>query len=557
MRHQALPAAPNWVILCGVAPWAANTKKKDTGMQASALRLLGDFSLETPFSEGSVRVGRKAQALLALAAMHGASGASRSRLVALLWPDHSDEDARSALRQCLHVLRRALGAAADGLDSEGDHIVLREAAFEVDVRRFEALAGRADIASMQSAAGLYRGDFLDALDAGVEFTPWAEAERQRLRDVAQGLLARMSEHPDGLNGSEAVIQFAYRLLANDPVHEGCYRALMRLYARAGLRAKAAQTWVECRRVLRREIGVEPSLQTLALVDHLGLCAEPTLGAAPAGAPALIVAPARRPEDAAVVDLLLRGWQFFTLMTPESMARAREAYEAAVALAPASAEAVAKLGWTHWIDSISGWVPDPSASFEKAHQCATRAIACDPNHMLPHALMGKVLLWRMEHEAALEQLQKAVALAPEAAYAHFHLADAAMWCGRCDESLAHVNIALTLDPNDHGMFLTIRGYALWMVGEHHGAQTAFTSAITRNPAYLWPHSGLAAVHYELGDVRSARNAVATACSLNRRVSLSFVRDVLPFRVTAHRERLLAACEAAGMRPDEVAMSDAAV
>lgn len=526
-------------------------------MQASVLRLLGDFSLETPFSAGPVRVGRKAQALLALAATHGTSGVSRSRLVALLWPDHSDEDARSALRQCLHLLRRALGTAADGLDSEGDHIVLREAAFDVDVRRFEALAGRADLASMQAAAELYRGDFLDALDAGVEFTPWAEAERQRLRDVAQGLLARLSDRADGATASEAMVQFAYRLLANDPVHEGCYRALMRLHARAGLRAKAVQTWGECRRVLRRELGVEPSSQTLALVDQLRLCAEPALSAAPAGGLASIAAPARRSEDAAVVDLLLRGWQFFTLMTPESMAMAREAYAAAVALAPGSAEAVAKLGWTHWMDSISGWVPDPSASFQKAHQCATRAIACDPNHMLPHALMGKVLLWRMEHEAALEQLQMAVALAPGAAYAHFHLADAAMWCGRCDESLAHVNIALALDPNDHGMFLTIRGYALWMVGEYGGAQAAFTSAITRNPAYLWPHSGLAAVHYELGDLRSARNAVATACSLNRRVSLSFVRNVLPFRVTAHRERLLAACAAAGMRSDEVAMSDATV
>ena len=550
-------------MLRRIPTWAANNRKKDRDMQTSSLRLLGDFSLETTESAGPVRVGRKAQALLALAAMHGSSGASRNRLIALLGPDQSDEDARSALRQCLHLLRRALGTAADGLDSESDRIVLREAAFDVDVRRFEALAGRADVASMLSAAELYRGDFLDALDAGVEFTPWAEAERQRLRDVAQGLLARMSECADGVTASEATVQFAYRLLANDPVHEGCYRALMRLHARAGLRAKAVQTWADCRRVLRRELGVEPSPQTQALVDELRLCAEPApyatsaAPAAPAGGPVSIVAPARRPEDAAVVDLLLRGWQFFTLMTPESMARAREAYEAAVALAPGSAEAIAKLGWTHWMDSISGWVPDPSASFEKAHQCATRAIACDPNHMLPHALMGKVLLWRMEHEAALEQLQRAVALAPGAAYAHFHLADAAMWCGFCDESLAHVNIALALDPNDHGMFLTIRGYALWMVGEHRGAQAAFASAITRNPAYLWPHSGLAAVHYELGDLRSARSAVATACSLHRRVSLSFVRNVLPFRVTAHRERLLAACEAAGMRSDEVAMSDATV
>ena len=64
--------------------------------------------------------------------------------------------------------------------------------------------------------------------------------------------------------------------------------------------------------------------------------------------------------------------FFTLMTPESMVKARKSYEAAVALAPDNAEAIAKVGWTHWIDSISGWVPDPAASFDKAHACAARA-----------------------------------------------------------------------------------------------------------------------------------------------------------------------------------------
>jgi DNA-binding SARP family transcriptional activator len=521
-------------------------------MQASRLRLLGDFSLETPLSGGPVRVGRKAQALLACASMHGTPGVSRGQLVALLWPDHSDEDARSALRQCLHLLRRALGDAAAGLDSDGDRIVLRPPAFDVDVRRFEALAKRGDMDAMLAAAGLYRGDFLQALDAGTEFEHWAGAERERLRDLAQGLLTRMSEIAEGAAANDATVQLAHRLLASDPVHEGCYRALMRLHARVGLRGKALQLWDECRAVLRRELGIAPSAQTFALVDELRAGAEGSARAEPPVAGGPIVTPARSAEDAAVEDLLLRGWQFFTLMTAESMAQAREAYEAAVALAPDNAEAIAKLGWTHWLDSLSGWVADPSDSSEKAHQCASRAIACNPGLMLPHALMGKVLLWRMEHKAALEQLHMAVALGPQAAYAHFHLADAAMWCGRLDESLAHVSRALALDPNDHGMFLTIRGYALWLAGQHRDARAAFTSAVTRNPAYLWPHNGLTAVHYELGDLRSARDAVVTACSLNRRISLAFVRDVLPFRVPAHRARLLAACEASGMRPHEVPM-----
>ena len=515
-------------------------------LKISHLRLLGDFSLQTPESSGPVRIGRKAQAVLALAAFYTPSGVSRSRLISYLWPDHGSEDARSALRQCLHVLRRALGDASYGLDSEGDYIVMRESAFEVDIHCFETLASGTDFTSMLSAANLYRGDFLEGLDFGsVDVMSWAEAERQRLRDLAQGLLARMCDHVGSEAASGSVIQFAHRLLANERTHEGCYRALMRLYARIGWRAKAAQTWQECRRVLKQELDVEPSSQTLALVDELRLYADSALRAQSVA----IVTPAARPEDSAVVDLLLRGWQHFTLMTPESMTRARNAYESAVALSPHSAEAIAKLGWTHWMDSISGWVPDSSASMNLAHQCASRALSCDPDQMLSHALMGKVLLWRMEHDAAIEHLSKAVSLAPGSGYAHFHLGEVAMWCGQCDESLSHVNSALALEPNDHGMFLTIRGLALWMVGDRSGANAAFVSAITRNPAYHWPYIGLAAVHYELGDVHSARSAIATASSLNRRVSLSFVRDVLPFRGAAYRDRLLAACSASEMRAEE--------
>ena len=71
---------------------------------------------------------------------------------------------------------------------------------------------------------------------------------------------------------------------------------------------------------------------------------------------------------------------------------------------------------------------------------------------------------MEHDAALEQLRHAVEIAPSSAYAHFNLGDASMWCGRCDEALVHLDRALRLDPNDHGVFLTIRGVTLWMMGE---------------------------------------------------------------------------------------------
>ncbi|HXD41223.1 MAG TPA: BTAD domain-containing putative transcriptional regulator [Ramlibacter sp.] len=514
--------------------------------------------LESPFSDAPLRVGRKGQALLACAAMQASSGVSRSRLIALLWPDQSDEDARAALRQCLHLMRRLLGPAGDGLGSDGDHIVLRDSAFDVDVRRFEALAARGDLEAMLAAADLYRGDFVGTLDAGVEFGCWAEAERERLRNLAHGVLTRLSECADGAFACDATVQLAHRLLAGDAVHEGCYRALMRLHARAGLGAKVLQTWNDCRRVLRRELDIEPSAETAAVMEQLrGDGGRATMAAQPptavpgigSAAASRVLLPGHGAEDPVVIDLLLRGWQFYTLFTAEGNSKARAAFEAAVERAPRHAEALARLGWTYWIGSISGWDADPVKSSEQAWKCASRAIACNRGHPAPHTLMGKVLLWRMEHEEALEQLRHAVEIAPSFAYAHFHLGDAAMWCGRCDEALAHESRALDLDQNDHGMFLTIRGFALWMMGQLGEAQAALDSAITRNPTYAWPHGALVAVHAERGDLDAARAAAATARRLNRRFSLSFAERVMPFAQAGQRRRMVEAWRIAGVAPFE--------
>ena len=82
-------------------------------MSAWTLRLLGAFMLKAASSAQPLRMGRKGQALLSYVAAQGSGGANRTRLVALLWADHGDDEARNALRQCLHQTRRVLGAAAD------------------------------------------------------------------------------------------------------------------------------------------------------------------------------------------------------------------------------------------------------------------------------------------------------------------------------------------------------------------------------------------------------------------------------------------------------------
>ena len=532
-------------------------------MSTWLLRLLGPLAIESPTGVRAPRLGRKGWALLACAAAHGGSGVPRSRLLQLLWQDRGPEEARSALRQCLHHVRAELGEAAAILVTDADRIGVSDAACVVDARAFEMLAHGADVPAMLAAAARYRGDFAEDVEAGPEFNQWATVERERLRDLAHGVVARLSERELDADAFDEATRLARQLLAADGVHEGTWRALMRLYANAGLRSKALQAWAECCRILRDELGVEPSAPTTELAAVLA--AAPVVSpsrAFPTSAQSWREASATQPgsplwsqEDPEVLDLMLRGWTLFTTYTAEGQAQARRVFEQVIERSPRQADALTLLGWTHWFDAISGWSPEPDLSYRQAMALADRAMACGVDNASAHGLMGKVLLWRMEHAQAVEQLRQAVALAPGYAYMHFHLGDALTWCGRPGDAMPHLDRALRLDPNDHGVFLTVRGLAHWMAGDLPAAHAALASALRRNPAYAWAHGLLAVVQHESGDPDGARRSAQAGQRLNPRFSVQFADRVMPFLLSGHRRRLVEAWRAAGMPAHEGAAGGA--
>ena len=62
--------------------------------------------------------------------------------------------------------------------------------------------------------------------------------------------------------------FASRLLAFDPWREEAHRQRMSALARAGQRSAALAQYQTCRRILDKELGVEPSAETTALYEQI-------------------------------------------------------------------------------------------------------------------------------------------------------------------------------------------------------------------------------------------------------------------------------------------------
>lgn len=522
-------------------------------MQTPTLRVLGPFFLGTASNPRGARLGRKGQALLTAAAAHRTEGVARSSLMAWLWPGHDEGDGRNALRQCLHQVRLALADHADWLDTPGDRVCLRDGRGEVDLWQFELGAEQPGVERLAATAELYRGDFAEDLVAEDGQDRWLWIAREHTRAVAHNLVTRMLACADATTTASAT-RLAQRLLVADPVHEGCYRALMLLYARAGLVAKAMQVWDECRRVLRKELDVAPSSQTTEIYEYLRSSSKRATGVAagpPLAAPVGTSAPrlATTPADVAAMDHMLRGWQLFSEFSADANQRARAEFAATVAHQPGNAVAIVRVGWTHFLDYVGGWCQDYTRSLERATAAADQAIACDPGYALAYALQGKILAWQMKHDAAIRQLQYAVGLAPDSAWAHFHLAEGLMWDGQYDQALQHVRRALQLEANDHGVYLTTEGFTLFFMGDLLAARVALTRALTRNPHYSWAFGFLAAVYVEMDDVALAREAALGARRLGRRVSLDYARKVLPIRLDTQRQRLVRDWRRAGMPAHE--------
>jgi DNA-binding SARP family transcriptional activator len=234
------------------------------------LTLLGGFEARTPSGEPLSVPTRKAQALLAYLALTPGQTHPRDKLTALLWPDASRGAARTALRQTLFLLRRALESVEpDVVVTTGDGVTLPSGTVQTDVAVFEQATAEGTPASLRAAAGLYRGDLLAGLGATAPpFEDWLMSERERLRELALEALARLLAQQRAAGETAPAVQSARRLLALDPLQEAVHRMLMRLYAQTGRRDAALRQYQDCVEVLRRDLAAEPEADTKALYQEI-------------------------------------------------------------------------------------------------------------------------------------------------------------------------------------------------------------------------------------------------------------------------------------------------
>jgi DNA-binding SARP family transcriptional activator len=259
-------------------------------MPALRLELLGDLQFRAANGSLAVVSAKKAQALLAFLAVKPSQRVSREKIATLLWSSTGPDQARQSLRQTLSMLRKELtailGDAAALLD-ENDLLGVDDTVIACDVAEFESLAAGGGEAALQSAAALYRGDFLDGFNLNEErFDQWVLAERDRLHRMALRVHAQLVDLLARRGAIDDAIAMAQKSLRIDQLQEPVHRTLMRLYLQSGDVVNALQQYETCARLLKRELRIEPDAETKALQrEILQLRTREPAGGSPAPADA--------------------------------------------------------------------------------------------------------------------------------------------------------------------------------------------------------------------------------------------------------------------------------
>ena len=233
------------------------------------LRLLGRVSAR-------VESGREATAVLAQpkrVALLGYLAAStprgfhrRDALLALFWPEADQEHARSSLRKSVHFLRQQLGPEA--IVSRGDE----EIGLDLDRCWCDVVAFEESLeeARWERATELYQGDLLPGLHLSdvPEFERWLEEIRTRLRDQAGRAAWQLTERECGQGRIGEAMRWARRGVELSPYDEAGIRRLIGLLLKGGDRAGALLAYEQFAHRLSADLELEPSTDTLALIESI-------------------------------------------------------------------------------------------------------------------------------------------------------------------------------------------------------------------------------------------------------------------------------------------------
>jgi LuxR family transcriptional regulator, maltose regulon positive regulatory protein len=224
-------------------------------------------------------VTRRARDILCFIASRRHRRASKDAIIDTFWGEADLGSVEKNFHPTVSHIRKALNSNQPLkqnflLYRDGDYQLNPEFSYRVDTEEFDRLVAEGDAArrareqetfvkAYESAAELYRGEFMQG-----SYDEWAEEQRSYYREQYLRLLEILAQTAQKAEDWSRSMKLSQRILREDPFREDVHCHLMRAHAAQGNRVAVREQFETLRKILRKELGVEPAAETQRVYKEL-------------------------------------------------------------------------------------------------------------------------------------------------------------------------------------------------------------------------------------------------------------------------------------------------
>jgi LuxR family transcriptional regulator, maltose regulon positive regulatory protein len=215
---------------------------------------------------------KRARDILCFIASRRHRRASKDTIIDTFWGEADFDAVEKNFHPTVSHIRKALNSNQPVkqnflLYRDSDYLLNQEFPYRIDTEEFDRLVAEAEAAkrageqarylgAYEEARALYRGDFMQG-----SYDEWVEEQRSYYREQHLRMLEVLAVAAQKNEEWPRSLQLAQQILGDDQFREDVHCMIMRAHAALGNRAAVKDQYEHLRRVLRKELGVEPAAET--------------------------------------------------------------------------------------------------------------------------------------------------------------------------------------------------------------------------------------------------------------------------------------------------------
>lgn len=222
---------------------------------------------------------RRARDILCFIASRRHHRTSKDAIIDTFWAEAELEIVERNFHPTVSHIRRALNSNQPLKQNfivyrGGDYQFNPDFAYRIDIENFDQLVANGEqarrnrdfdscVKCYEEAVTLYRGEFMQG-----SYEPWVEEQRTYYREQYLRMLESLARVAETKADWAQSMDLAQRILREDPFREDIQCLAMRAQAGMGNRVAVREQYETLRRLLQKELGVEPAIQTQKIYREL-------------------------------------------------------------------------------------------------------------------------------------------------------------------------------------------------------------------------------------------------------------------------------------------------